>query len=58
MLDSLAEIRENPIKFLMENEFCRFSPELEDHFEFFKHIQPVVVVFGRSGSLMVTTLER
>nr|YP_010921728.1 ribosomal protein L5 [Pinellia ternata]WIM35502.1 ribosomal protein L5 [Pinellia ternata] len=39
LLDSPVEIRENPIQFSMETEFCEFSPELEDHFEIFEHIR-------------------
>ncbi|XXG65930.1 hypothetical protein AAC387_Pa05g3513 [Persea americana] len=38
LLDSSVEIRENPIQFSMETEFCELSPELEDHFEIFEHI--------------------
>lgn len=39
LLDSPVEIRENPIQFSMETEFCEFSPELEDHFEIFEHMR-------------------
>ncbi|KAL4181307.1 hypothetical protein AMTRI_Chr12g270560 [Amborella trichopoda] len=39
LLDSPIEIRENPIQFSMEMEFCKLSPELEDHFEIFEHIR-------------------
>ncbi|GJV28726.1 ribosomal protein L5 [Tanacetum coccineum] len=34
-----VKIREKSIQFLMEMEFCEFSPELEDHFEIFEHIR-------------------
>ncbi|PHT80127.1 60S ribosomal protein L5, mitochondrial [Capsicum annuum] len=39
LLDSPLKIRERSIQFLMETEFCKFSPKLEDHFEIFKHIR-------------------
>ncbi|PWA37848.1 ribosomal protein L5 domain-containing protein [Artemisia annua] len=38
----LALIIHVSIQFLMEMEFCEFSPELEDHFEIFEHIPEVV----------------
>nr|GEW63825.1 hypothetical protein [Tanacetum cinerariifolium] len=39
LLDFPIEIQEKSIQFLMEMEFCEFSPELEDHFEIFEHIR-------------------
>ncbi|GJX39996.1 ribosomal protein L5 [Tanacetum coccineum] len=39
LCDFLVEIQEKPIQFLIEMEFCEFSPKLEDHFEIFKHIR-------------------
>lgn len=37
-LDSLVEIGENPIQFLMgsETESCKLSPQVEDNFEIFE----------------------
>ncbi|KAL4181290.1 hypothetical protein AMTRI_Chr12g270490 [Amborella trichopoda] len=39
LLDSPVKIRENPIQFSMEIEFCELSAKLEDHFEIFEHIR-------------------
>ncbi|ERM97420.1 hypothetical protein AMTR_s00251p00014530, partial [Amborella trichopoda] len=36
---SPVKIRENPIQFSKEIEFCELSQELEDHFEFLEHIR-------------------
>ncbi|KAL4179721.1 hypothetical protein AMTRI_Chr13g121480 [Amborella trichopoda] len=36
---SSIKIRENPIQFSIKTEFCKLSPELEDHFEILEHIQ-------------------
>nr|ULQ69236.1 ribosomal protein L5 [Ecdeiocolea monostachya] len=56
MLDSPVEIRENPIKFFMETEFCEFSPELEDHFEIFEHIRGFNVTIVTSANTKDETL--
>ena len=56
MLDSPVEIRENPIKFSMETEFCEFSPELEDHFEIFEHIRGFNVTIVTSANTKDETL--
>ncbi|KAL4183171.1 hypothetical protein AMTRI_Chr11g96840 [Amborella trichopoda] len=39
LFDSPIKIRESPIQFSMEMEFCKLSPELEDHFDIFEHIR-------------------
>nr|QKO26523.1 ribosomal protein L5 [Carludovica palmata] len=56
MLDSPVEIRENPIQFSMETEFCEFSPELEDHFEIFEHIRGFNVTIVTSANTKDETL--
>nr|QKO26512.1 ribosomal protein L5 [Campynemanthe viridiflora] len=56
MLDSSVEIRENPIPFSMETEFCEFSPELEDHFEIFEHIRGFNVTIVTSANTKDETL--
>ncbi|KAL2931309.1 60S ribosomal protein L5 mitochondrial [Bienertia sinuspersici] len=54
--DSLVEIRENSIQFSMEMEFCEFSPELEDPFEIFEHIQGFNVTIVTSANTKDETL--
>ncbi|KAI3905802.1 hypothetical protein MKW98_006436 [Papaver atlanticum] len=39
LLDCPVKISENSIQFSVETKFCELSPELEDHFEIFKHIR-------------------
>nr|UXD79029.1 ribosomal protein L5 [Schisandra repanda]UXD79051.1 ribosomal protein L5 [Schisandra repanda] len=56
LLDSPVEIRENPIQFSMETEFCEFSPELEDHFEIFEHIRGFHVTIVTSANTQDETL--
>nr|WEI34499.1 ribosomal protein L5 [Saururus chinensis] len=56
LLDSPVEIRENPIQFSMETEFCEFSPELEDHFEIFEHIRGFNVTIVTSANTQDETL--
>nr|QKO26529.1 ribosomal protein L5 [Sphaeradenia woodsonii] len=56
MLDSPVEIRENPIQFSMETEFCEFSSELEDHFEIFEHIRGFNVTIVTSANTKDETL--
>nr|QKO26546.1 ribosomal protein L5 [Arachnitis uniflora] len=51
-----VEIRENPIQFSMETEFCEFSPELEDHFEIFEHIRGFNVTIVTSANTKDETL--
>ncbi|CAA6669421.1 unnamed protein product [Spirodela intermedia] len=51
-----VEIRENPIQFSMEMEFCEFSPELEDHFEIFEHIRGFNVTIVTSAKTKDETL--
>ncbi|CAK9185117.1 unnamed protein product [Ilex paraguariensis] len=55
-IDSPVEIRENSIQFLMETEFCEFSPELEEHFEIFEHIRGFNVTIVTSGNTQDETL--
>ncbi|CAA7406375.1 unnamed protein product [Spirodela intermedia] len=56
LLDSLVEIRENPIQFSMEMEFCEFSPELGDHFKIFEHIRGFNVTIVTSAKTKDETL--
>nr|YP_010838098.1 ribosomal protein L5 [Apostasia shenzhenica]WGF19833.1 ribosomal protein L5 [Apostasia shenzhenica] len=56
MLYSPVEIRENPILFSMETEFCEFSPELEDHFEIFEHLRGFNVTIVTSANTKDETL--
>lgn len=56
LLDSPVEIRENPIQFSMETEFCELSPELEDHFEIFEHIRGFNVTIVTSAKTKDETL--
>ncbi|KAI5653906.1 hypothetical protein M9H77_31093 [Catharanthus roseus] len=56
LLDSLVEIQENSIQFSMETVFCKFSPELKDHFEIFEHIQRFNVTIITSASTQNETL--
>ena len=56
LLDSPVEIRENPIQFSMETEFCELSPELEDHFEIFEHIRGFNVTIVTSANTQDETL--
>lgn len=49
-------IRENPILFSMETEFCEFSPELEDHFEIFEHLRGFNVTIVTSANTKDETL--
>ncbi|KAH7537288.1 hypothetical protein FEM48_Zijuj03G0076800 [Ziziphus jujuba var. spinosa] len=56
LLDSPVEIRKNSIQFSMETEFCEFSPELEDHFEIFEHIQGFDVTIVTSANTQDETL--
>nr|QKO26558.1 ribosomal protein L5 [Tacca leontopetaloides] len=56
MLDSPVEIRENPIQFSIETEFCEFSPELEDNFEIFEHIRGLNVTIVTSANTQDETL--
>nr|UTM92084.1 ribosomal protein L5 [Dendrobium amplum] len=53
---SPVEIRENPILFSMETEFCEFSPELEDHFEIFEHLRGFNVTIVTSANTKDETL--
>lgn len=56
LLDFPVEIREKSIQFLMEMEFCEFSPELEDHFEIFEHIRGFNVTIVTSANTQDETL--
>ncbi|KAI3668632.1 hypothetical protein L1987_88358 [Smallanthus sonchifolius] len=56
LLDFPVEIREKSIQFLMEMEFCEFSPELEDHFEIFEHIRGFHVTILTSANTQDETL--
>ncbi|XP_047314029.1 60S ribosomal protein L5, mitochondrial-like [Impatiens glandulifera] len=56
LLDSPIEIQINSIQFLMETEFCEFSPELEDHFEIFEHIRRFNVTIVTSANTQDETL--
>ncbi|CAA7403916.1 unnamed protein product [Spirodela intermedia] len=56
LLASPVEIRENPIQFSMETEFCEFSPELEDHFEIFECIRGFNVTIVTSAKTKDETL--
>ncbi|KAM0058811.1 putative ribosomal protein L5 [Helianthus debilis subsp. tardiflorus] len=56
LLDFPVEIREKSIQFLMEMEFCEFSPELEDHFEIFEHIRGFHVTILTSANTQDQTL--
>ncbi|KAL8188787.1 hypothetical protein R6Q57_029542 [Mikania cordata] len=56
LLDFPVEIREKSIQFLMEMEFCEFSPELEDHFEIFEHIRGFHVTIFTSANTQDETL--
>ena len=56
LLDSLVEIWENSIQFSMQTEFCKFSPELEDHFEIFEHIGGFNVTIVTSANTQDETL--
>ncbi|KAF3616866.1 60S ribosomal protein L5, mitochondrial [Capsicum annuum] len=56
LLDSPLEIRERSIQFLMEMEFCEFSPELKDHFEIFEHIRGFNVTIVTSSNTQDETL--
>nr|WDS46513.1 ribosomal protein L5 [Aristolochia fimbriata] len=56
LLDSPVEIRENPIQFSMETQFCELSPELEDHFEIFEHIRGFNVTIVTSANTQDETL--
>nr|GEU73836.1 hypothetical protein [Tanacetum cinerariifolium] len=47
---------EKSIQFLMEMEFCEFSPEPEDHFEIFEHIQGFNVTIVNSANTQDETL--
>ncbi|KAH7547135.1 hypothetical protein FEM48_Zijuj01G0277100 [Ziziphus jujuba var. spinosa] len=56
LLDSPVEIWKNSIQLLMETEFYKFSPELEDHFEIFKHIRGFNVAIVTSANTQDETL--
>ncbi|KAL4183169.1 hypothetical protein AMTRI_Chr11g96810 [Amborella trichopoda] len=56
LLDSPVKIRENPIQFLMETEFCELSTELEDHFQIFEHIRGFNVTIITSATTQDETL--
>ena len=56
LLDSPVEIWENSIQFSMQREFCKFSPELEDLFEIFKHIGGFNVTIVTSANTQDETL--
>nr|KAJ0214652.1 hypothetical protein LSAT_V11C400214700 [Lactuca sativa] len=56
LLDFTVKIWENSIQFLMEMEFCKFSLELEDHFEIFEHIQGFNVTIVTSANTQDETL--
>nr|GEV71381.1 ribosomal protein L5, mitochondrial [Tanacetum cinerariifolium] len=56
LLDLPVEIREKSIQFLMEMEFCEFSPEMEDNFEIFEHIRGFNVTIVTSANTQDETL--
>nr|GEU51883.1 ribosomal protein L5, mitochondrial [Tanacetum cinerariifolium] len=56
LLDFSVEIQEKSILFLMEMEFCKFSPELEDHLKIFEHIRGFNVSIITSANTQDDTL--
>ncbi|ERN18202.1 hypothetical protein AMTR_s00054p00223510 [Amborella trichopoda] len=56
LFDSPIKIRESPIQFSMEMEFCKLSPELEDHFDIFEHIRGFNVTIITSANTQAETL--
>uniref|UniRef100_K4CDX4 Uncharacterized protein n=1 Tax=Solanum lycopersicum TaxID=4081 RepID=K4CDX4_SOLLC len=55
-IDKRTWPKERSIQFSMEMEFCEFSPELEDHFEIFKHIRGFNVTIVTSANTQDETL--
>ncbi|ERM97894.1 hypothetical protein AMTR_s00376p00015470, partial [Amborella trichopoda] len=53
---SSIKIRENPIQFSIKTEFCKLSPELEDHFEILEHIQGFNMPIATSTNSQDVTL--